>query len=121
MFHLAPGSAIELTPNVDRPRTRNELALTDDAFLSIDATIVTNASGARLVMNSGTCVGFPLRLRPRDRVLLKMQIVAPKDAKPGDSFTTRLVQRTSFDETVGEWDVTVNVVEPPLPRDRAPG
>ncbi len=83
----------------------------DDSFMQSDARIHEGKYGASAELLAGHKVGFPMTLEPRKRAVVQMDISAPKNAKPGDSFTTKFMQRTLKGETVGEWDITVNIVE----------
>lgn len=108
VLDLAPGSSFEMGDNEDVQALEQ---IADDAFMQSDASIHESKFGARAELLVGHKVGFPITLKPRKRAVVQMDISAPKNAKPGDSFTTKLMQRTLKGETVGEWDITVNIVE----------
>lgn len=110
VFDLAAGSAVEFAPAAEGGAAEGD-AVADADFVRSDAEFVRTASGAELLMRAGTRVGFPFRLEPRKRAVVKMQISAPRDARPGDQFTTQFVQRNTRGELIGEWDITVRVVE----------
>ncbi len=106
---LAPGSSFDMGDDEQNEILEENF---DEAFMRSDARFFEGKFGARAELLPGHKVGFPMRLEPRKRAVVQMDIQAPKDAKPGDSFTTRLKQLTLKGEVVGEWDITVNIVKP---------
>jgi hypothetical protein len=112
ILDLAPGSSMPLPSEDARDAIQEDafIAPADPDFMRMDADWVPMEAGAHLAIRSGTRVGLPVVMKPRDRTLLNVKIKVPKDAKPGDRFTVAMKQRNKKGELLGEFDIKVNVV-----------
>ena len=108
VLDLAPGSSFEMGEEEEAQSIEQNV---NDAFMQNDARIYEGNFGSRAELLAGYKVGFPMKLKPRKRAVVQMDIKAPENAKPGDSFTTKLKQRTVKGEIIGEWDITINIVK----------
>jgi len=106
ILNLARSSSLVVP---DRP-TEGIMAGIDEEFVRRDADLIELVDRAYLKLRPGHRVGLPYVMKPRDRVTMNVKIRAPKDAKPGDQFTIEVVQRDTKGESIGGFDVQVNIV-----------
>jgi Fungalysin metallopeptidase (M36)/Fungalysin/Thermolysin Propeptide Motif len=77
----------------------------------LTADLVRNQAGAgEIAFRPGLVSTFPVWLKEREPVRVGLQVQAPPDAAPGDSFDVDLVQRAADGNVVGGIRVKVNVI-----------
>jgi hypothetical protein len=101
-LNFAPGSSVDI----------RDPAMVQAAPVKFKRTarlVETAGKPAQIVFNDGRVAGFPIFLAPRSQLKCSLEVLVPKDAKPGESIKLQLLQRMANGKIGGGITLVINV------------
>jgi hypothetical protein len=112
VLDLAAGSSVPISDfQNDNTETIPMETSVDSSFMRNDTELVDSDEASTLSFRPGKNVGFPLIIKPRDRLVVNVKIKAPRNAKIGETFAVTLRQSNIKNDIIAEATVNVRIVK----------